>query len=363
MNPGRVWTQARKEWTLFRRDRLTVALAFVLPLATLLIFGLAIRLEAKNVAVAVQDLDRTPFSRAYVAGLGESITFAVVRPSADPLAALHAGRAKASVVIPPGTERLLRRGYDAPIGVYIDGTDVVNAELIRNGLEGLAAASVPGRRPPVSADVRVWFNPGRKESLFIVTGVIAIVLGVFPPLLSAIAMVRDKEEGTIVTAYASRLTAAEFIAGKALAYLGVATAEWCAVVAVAMLVWRLGFAGDPTPLLVTTPFYLLEAIMLGLFVGSRVSTQAAAVQGVGPVNAMLTILLSGFMYPVSNIPWPLSLISYVVPAHYYIEVTRDAYVRGTGWPGVWYAPLALAALILLFFAGAWQSMRRMQLSR
>jgi ABC-2 type transport system permease protein len=221
-----------------------------------------------------------------------------------------------------------------------------------------------GLRPEtnaITARVRIWFNPGRQESLYIVPGVFALAFWVFPSLLAAIAMVREKEKGTILQVYASSLSAAELLLGKALAYLAVGLGEALFILILGCLIFRLQFVGDPTPFILGTPLFLLTSVLFGLQIGVRTSNQNSAVQVVALVGFLSALLLSGFIYPLSNIPFPLSLLSHIVPARYYIEIGRDAFVRGTGWSGVWFAELALVLLACLLFNAARVGLKRMQL--
>jgi ABC-2 type transport system permease protein len=373
MKLKRVWAQCVKELSQFRRDRLTVALAFLLPFATLLIFGFAIRLETKNIALVVQDFDSSPLSRAYVERLYGTSQLKPVRWSRDwsrnNLArdAINQGKASAAVIIPPDFSRHLKEGKTSTVQVLIDGSDVANARVIKNSVRAtntffLKTEGFLPKQSLITARTRVWFNPGRQESLYMVPGVLAINLVLYPSILAAIAMVRDKEEGTIVQVYASSASATELLLGKGLAYLLIALSESVFLMLAAALIFGTRLAGDPTPLLVGTPLFLATSVMIGLFVGARSHSQSAAIQAVGATNALTAMLLSGFIYPISNIPWPLSLLANLVPVRYYIELTRDSFVRGTGWPGVWFVFPALAALGLVLFWGAWQKLQRMQFS-
>lgn len=366
----RVFSQCRKELNQFRRDRLTVALAFVLPLAVLLIYGYAIRLEAKNIPLSVQDFDNSPLSRTYVARLFATNQF-VPTPLADtdPTSSLDQGTAKATVVIPPDFERQIKARKPVTVQALVDGTDVNNARVIQNSLRattqfflrssGLAPEQAAS---PIHAQVRLWFNPGRREALYIVPGIFGVILWVFPSMLSSISLVREKEQGTIVQVYASDLSAAEWLLGKELAYLIVGLGEALVVMVVAMLLFGLRFQGDPTPLLVGLIIYLAAAVAFGLLVGARAGNQTGAVQGTAIAGFLTALLLSGFIYRLENIPFPLSLLSNVVPARYFIEITRDAFVRGTGWLGVWMAPLAIALIGGFFFQVATRILHRMQFS-
>ncbi len=365
----RILAQCRKELLQFRRDRLTLGLAFLLPLLTLLIFGFAIRLETKVIPIVVQDFDRSPLSAAYTDRLFATDQF---RPApwrgGDPVAdAIDRGLAKAAVIIPPEFSRRLKAGQPVEVQVLVDGTDTNNARVIRNGIQGTTAFFLSEKElltdpPPVQALTRLWFNPGRRESLYIVPGVYAVVLWIFPSLLAAIAMVKEKDKGTILQVYASGIRAPELLLGKALAYLLVGESMAVVVMGLGGLIFQLGFAGDPSPLLVGTTLYLAAAVLFGLLLGVRSANQNAAVQGVSLVGFLSALLLSGFIYPLSNIPPPLSLVSALIPARYFIVISRDAFVRGTGWAGVWLDVLMTLALAALLYVVTLRSLGSLQLA-
>ena len=366
----RVLSQALKELNQFRRDRLTVALAFVLPLAVLLIYGFAIRLEAKNIPLSIQDFDHSSLSRTYVERLFATNQFVPTPlPGPAPTSALDRGRAKATIIIPPDFERQIKRHQPVTVQALIDGTDVNNARVIQNSLRATThfflrtSDLVPEEaRSPIHPQVRLWFNPGRREAFYIVPGIFGVILWVFPSMLAAIALVREKEQGTLVQVYASDLSAVEWLLGKELAYLLVGLGEAVVVMTVATVLFGLRLQGDPTPLLVGLVIYLAAAVAFGLLVGARASNQTGAVQGTAIAGFLTALLLSGFIYRLENIPFPLSLLSKVIPARYFIVITRDAFVRGTGWVGVWYAPLAIALIGGFFFRTATRILHRMQFS-
>jgi ABC-2 type transport system permease protein len=365
----RIWSQCIKELAQFRRDRLTVALAILLPLATLFIFGFAIRLETKDIPVVIQDFDISPISRTYIARIAATNQ---LRPVPWPehknvATALDEGIARAAIIIPPDFDRQIAQRHTSTVQVLIDGTDANNARLIQNSIRAttnafLQQSGLQTSVPRIDAQTRLWFNPGRHESLYIVPGVFGVILWIYPSLLAAIAMVREKERGTILQVYASSLSATELLLGKGLAYFIVGIAEAAVVMLLGALIFGLQFAGDPTPLAVGTLVFLGSSVMFGLFVGVRASNQNAAVQGVATIGFLTALLLSGFIYPLNNIPFPLSWLSNIIPARYYIVVSRDAFVRGTGWVGVWWAVLIVAVLGTLLFNVARRILSRMQLS-
>ena len=366
----RVLSQCLKELNQFRRDRLTVALAFLLPLAVLLIYGYAIRLEADNIPLSVQDFDNSYLSRTYVERLFATNQF-VPTPmnGSNPEAVIDRGAAKATVVIPPDFAQKIKSHQSVTVQALVDGTDVNNARIIQNSLRattqfflrssGLVSETA---QSPIQARVRLWFNPGRKESLYIVPGIFGVILWVFPSMLAGIAMVREKEEGTIVQVYASDLSATEWLLGKELAYLIVGLGEALIVMVVAVVLFGLRFRGDPTTLLIGTVLYLAASVAFGLLVGARAANQTAAVQGTAIAGFLTALLLSGFIYRIENIPIPLSFLSNIIPARYYIEITRDAFVRGTGWISIWSAVLAIALIGGFLFRVATRILKRMQFS-
>jgi ABC-2 type transport system permease protein len=362
----RILSQCNKELAQFRRDRLTLALAFILPIMTLIIFGFAIRLEAKDIPLYVQDLDRTVLSQNYRDRLFATNLFTPVPWDGNPEVALDRGIARAVVLIPPDFSRQIKADKPVEIQAIVDGTDANNARVIRNGIKATTQSFLQSEKlipetAPITNATRLWFNPGRKESLYIVPGVYAVVLWIFPSLLSAIAMVREKEKKTILQVYASDLSAEELILGKSLAYLIVGIGMAIGVMGLGSLIFQLEFAGDPTPLFLGILLYLWSSVMFGLMLGARTSNQNSAVQGVSLVGFLTALLLSGFIYPLSNIPFPLSLISKIVPARYFIEITRDAFVRGIGWPGVWSSLVIIFLLGMGIFIVACKTLSRMQL--
>ncbi|MCF4970710.1 ABC transporter permease [Nostoc sp. CMAA1605] len=364
----RIIAQCVKEIAQFRRDRLTLALAFLLPFLTLIIFGFAIRLESKDIPLVVQDFNRTNLSQSYIERLYATNQFipkewSGINPTRD---AIDKGIAKAAVIIPPEFSRDIQAGRNTNVQILIDATDVNNARVIRGSIQRVTNFFMQehGLLPTTSTitpRLRLWFNPGRLESLYIVPGVYGVILWIFPSLLAAIAMVREKEKGTVLQIYASSISASELLLGKGLAYLLIAIAETLIVMILGSLVFQVGIVGNPITLIIGTLLFLMDSVFFGLLLGVRSSNQNAAVQGVSLIGFITSLLLSGFIYPLNNIPFPLSLAPNIIPARYYIDVTRDAFVRGIGFAGVWFDLIMLAVLGLFFFNVSRRILSRMQL--
>lgn len=366
-----ILVQATKEWQEFRRDRLSLALAFLLPLFSLLLFGYGIRLESKNIPIIVNDLDNTSLSREFVQRLYATNVFLPVlgTDGMSPTDAIDRSLAKAALMIPKGFTARIFEGKSSPVQVLIDGTDIANTQVVFNTIEAANLyflATLKESRSPgatlqmVVPQLRLWFNPGRKETLFIVPGAFGIILWMYPSLLTAVAASREKEQETIIRVYAANPNAFEFLLGKALVYFVVAICMAIIVMLAGTLLFGIRLVGDPTALMVATPLYVLTSVLFGLCLGTFASSQTTAVQATSTIGFFPCLLLSGFVYPISNIPFPLSLFSIIVPARYFVELSRDVFVRGTGWSAVWPVPLILLGFCCLLLAGSWLGVRRMQ---
>ena len=188
-----------------------------------------------------------------------------------------------------------------------------------------------------------------------------MAISMFPPLLATLAMAREGERKTILQVYVSNISAHEFLLGKVLAFMIVAVAEGALLMLYLFTLFGVRLAGDPTPLLVASLLYVFCVASFGTLVGAAIPNQAAAMQAVMFGGFLLVFMLSGLMFPLSNVPVGLRWISNFVWARYYIEVVRDAFLQGAGWPAVWWKVLAIGGIGSLFYGAAWRRMRRMQL--
>lgn len=364
----RILAQWRKEVAQFSRDRLALALALLLPVIQLLMMGQSLSFIVHDMPLVVQDLDGSPASRALIDDFRGSLTFRVVAWPTDraPEDALAANRARGVLIIPAHFSRDLARGAEAGVQLIVDGSDGNTAGLLAAHASGITAgfnASAGGRRPggQVAASVRYWYNPGRVSRKFYGPGIFVMALSMFPPLLASIAMAREAERKTILQVYVSNISAWEFLAGKILAFMTVAIAEALVLSVVLRFVFDLTFAGDPTPFLVATVFYVFTVAAFGTMIGAAAPNQVAAMQAVMLGGFLFTFLLSGLLFPLSNVPVQLRWLSYLVWARYYIEVVRDALLQGGGWPAVWWKVLVIGAIGAVFFGIAWRRMRPMRL--
>lgn len=363
----RVWAQMRKELVQVRRDRLALALLLLLPSGLLLLMTNAISLSVTDVPLVIQDQDGSPEARRLSEAFRASLSFRVVAApeGKKPEWILSASLARGVLVIPPHFGRNFRRGRLAEMQLLVDATDTNTARLVQGYAMRVVRAFETSQRGEAAGGLirpqtRLWFNPGRDPHKFYGPGIFVLGISMFPALLAALAASREGEQKTILQVYVSNISAGEFLLGKVFAFALIALVEWLVTVTVLMAVFGLRLAGDPTPLLAGTVLYALCVASFGVMVGTAIPSQAAAVQAVALGGFLLVFLLSGLIFPVENIPSGLRWISYLVWGRYYIEIVRDAFLRGGGWPAVWPGIVAIGLLASALFLLAWRRMRPMQ---
>ena len=363
----RILAQARKELTQIVRDWRTMLLALILPLILLMLLGNAISLSVTDMPIIVQDLDDSTSSRGLIDAFRASLTFRVISwpVNQQPVDALSSNSARAALIIPTHFERDLSRGVDSPVQIIVDASDANTARLVAGYANQIISAhnrqtAQTAIQAPVAADIRLWYNPGRSSKSFYGPGIFVLALSIFPPLLAALSMAKEEDQQTILQVYVSNIPAAEFLFGKVLAFMAVALAETIVMMVLLFTYFGLSFAGDPTPFLVATVLYAFCVASFGTMIGSTIPNQAAAMQAVALGGFLFVFLLSGLIYPIENIPGSLRWLSNFVWGRYYIEVVRDAFLQGGGWPAVWYKTLIIGVIGLVFFLLAWVGKRRMQ---
>ena len=365
----RVIAQTRKELTQLLRDRLALALALVLPIFQLMLMGSSLSLIVRDLPLIVQDLDDSPGSREFIDAFRGSLTFRIVPWPTDesPERAFADNSARGVLVIPRNFGRDLVRGIDAPVQMLVDGSDANTSRLVAGYAGGVARAfnvshSAGAARPPaVRTAIRFWYNPGLSSKKFYGPGVFVMALSMFPPLLATLAMAREGERKTILQVYVSSISAHEFLLGKIIAFMFVAFAEALLLLVFLFTMFGVQLAGDPTPFLVATLLYAFCVASFGTMIGAAIPNQAAAMQAVMFGGFLLVFMLSGLIFPLANVPGGLRWLSNLVWSRYYIEVVRDVFLQGGGWPATWYKVAAIGAIGSLFYTASWRRMRRMQL--
>ena len=364
----KILAQAMKEFKLFRRDKLLIVLAVLMPIVMMLLAGGTASLRLRNVPLLVYDYDNTALSRTYVESYGAALTFRLVprEPSESPERALNRWRGRAALIIPQNFERDARRGAEPVVQLLIDATDSNAATALGNYAEVLNTSFAqksglsPIPRKTVSLAQRLWYNPGLSNPIYFGTGAMGLMLILFPALLGALATAKEYEVGTIIQAYASSLSAVQWILGKALLYVVVGLVEFVICFVLGLLAFEYRFPTDPSVLLIATILYLMAGVFFGMMMGNANGTQSAAIQGVQMGSFLLSLLLSGYLFSVRNIPVQLRWISSLLPATYYIQTVRNSILRDVGWGTSFLPVVALLLLALGYFVLNVIQMRKMQ---
>ncbi|MBW6392458.1 ABC transporter permease [Billgrantia antri] len=354
MNPKRIAAVATKEAKEVLRDPITVGVALIMPLVMLLLFGYAITLDVDDIPMGVLDQDRTPTSRQLSEAFTASETFRLERELSDPQAmerALQHGEIRLALVIPPGFERALARHEPSPVQLLVDGIYSATATLV--GGHALAITGSFGHAAPSSAlhlETRVWYNPSLSSVHTVVPGLYAVILMAFPPLLTALALVREKESGTIAQIYASPLSSVEFLAGKLMPYAIIAFVQMAMVIGVGFLWFGVPFRGSVAFLLAISLLYVLCTLGIGLLVSAVTHTQLVALLAVLIVTLMPSLLFSGMLFPIFTMPYVVQLYTLAFPGRYFVDISRGVVLKGVGLEVLWPSIAIVAVYTLLVFA-------------
>jgi ABC-2 type transport system permease protein len=304
----RILAQAQKELIQLLRDRLAVMLALLLPVILLLLQTTAISLTVSDLPIIVQDLDQSQASQKLVDAFRQALSFHVTSWPTDkqPEEAFASNRARGALIIPEDYGRRIARGEDATVQILIDASDENTAQIISGDATQIVNAynaenSGATRPQPVSAAIRLWYNPSRSSQKFYGPGIYVMAMSLFPPLLATLAMSKEGEQKTILQVYVSNISAHEFLLGKIAAFMVVATAEALIMMAILFAGFGLRFAGDPTPFLVATLLYMFTVTTFGNMIGAAIPSQVAAMQAVALSGFLLVYMLSGSAgFPTSS---------------------------------------------------------------
>lgn len=362
MKLRRLLAFARKEVIEISRDRFTIGVALFMPVMMLFLFVYGITLDVENAPLMVIDHDKSAASRELQARFVNSGYFMLKAAPQDERAAEHAlmrGETRAALFIPKGFAQRLGRGDGAPVQLVVDGTYASTAAILSAYGRAILYAFPGELRLPVQPEVRVWYNPQLRSRNFIVPGLFAVILMAFPPLLTALAVSREKELGTIAQIYASPLTRGEFIAGKLLPYAGIAFLELLIVVVGGLIWFQVPVRGNLPLLLAVGLLYVVCTVSIGLLVSTLVRTQLAAMLTALIVTLMPAFLFSGFVYPIFTMPAAFQIYASAFPTRYFLEFSRGVVLRGAGLRELWPNVAVLAAYTVVVFAiAAWRFRKR-----
>lgn len=370
MNPGRLRGLIWKESLQILRDPSALAIAFVLPLFLLLLFGYGVSLNAEHVPVGVVAEHPNPQTDPFVATLRRSRYFDVhTLPS---LAAARTAMARRDI----GSFVWLRGDFarqilvDGPatIGVALNGVDANTARLVEGyltqswqiwlaqmGHEQAGAAALP-----VGLQTRIWFNPALRSRDYLVPGLIAVIMTLIGALLTALVVAREWERGTMEALMASPVTMAEILVGKLLPYFVLGMGGMALSVALAVFLFAVPLQGSVLVLTAVSALFLLVALGMGLLISSLARNQFVAGQIAIVVTFLPAFILSGFIFDIRSMPAPIQFITHILPARYFVSSLQTIFLAGDVWAVV-LPDMAALALMAAFFLGVtlWRSHKRL----
>lgn len=353
MSPRRVAAVIGKETKEVARDPITVWIALLMPLVMLFIFGYAISLDVEDVALGILNQDRTPASRALADEFVQSDAFreaATFTRLGEVEAALQRGAVKTALVIPPGFQARLERGEVAEVQLLVDGTHPATAGLTGAYAETIAFGFGGPAVPAIQVETRVWYNPALRSVNFVVPGLFGVILMAFPPLLTALAITREKETGSIEQIFASPLTSGEFLLGKLVPYGLIAFIQIVMVMVVGFLWFAVPLRGSLALLLGAGLIYVFTTVGIGLLVSTVTRSQLAAMLLALIITLMPSLLFSGFLFPIFTMAYFTQLYARILPAAYFVDLSRGVVLRGAGLPELWPSVALLLVYTLVVFA-------------
>ena len=355
----------RKEFIQALREPRMRVLLFVPPILQSIIFGFAVNLDVDHARIAWMDMDRTPASRDLRERFEGSGRFDVVALPANEVEVqklLDASKAQAVIRVLPGFARDLKRGRPTELQILVDGTNSNTASLISSYAGGIVAdfsalmiveqrgqkamargatGPVNGGAPQIVARSRVWFNPDLYSRNYFVPGVIANIIMMVTLMLTALAIVREKEIGTMEQLMVTPVRPLELMLGKTLPFAVVGLLDVAAVSAVALLLFHIPFRGSPLLLIGCALLFLMTSLGAGLFLSTVSHTQQQAML-MSFFFSTPAFMLSGFAFPIRNMPVVVQYLTYLNPLRYFIEIVRGLFLKGVGVSVLWPQMVCLA---------------------
>ncbi len=357
----------RKEFIQIVRDPRTLMLIIVMPIVQLFLLGYAATTDVKNISLAVWDQSQTPQSRALLDAFRSADYFHIsyaVGSQDEYRALIERGRVRAALIVPPDYATRLAQG-DAQVSIVLDGSDatVGGTALSAARLIGQAFAThvlsqqtaLTGRSlsftPPVEVRTQVWYNPDLISAYFNIPGVIGMILSFITALLTATAVVRERERGTIEQLIVTPIRPWELVTGKVLPYVILAFVDVLEVLIIGHWWFGVPIRGDLALILILSGLFALSSLGIGLFASTIANTQQEAI-----LTVMMTILpsifLSGFFFPIDAMPKFLQVISYIIPLRYYLVIIRALLLKGVGASALQGEILALSLFAVLITVAA-----------
>lgn len=340
MFDSRIIHMVRKEFRQTLRDPRMLRIAIIMPVIQLLMFGYIASTDIRNVRTAVIDRDMSPSSRAYVKVLENTGKFTVtdyVQSEEQMTQLLDGGRVGLALQIPKGFEKDIASKKPVDIAAVIDGSNSVNATIIL-GYVSQANSSYLHPRPAYTMETRVWYNPDLKSKYFMVPAILSMVLMMISMTLTAFAVVKEKEKGTIEQLIVTPLKPHEMILGKMIPPILIVMIDVLAVFLVAVFWFGVPMRGSVITLMLLGAVFMTSGLGLGMFLSTISKNQRQAIMTTSMIMAP-QFILSGFVFPIASMPVIIQWLTNMIPLRYFLVIVRGIFLKGNGmfylWPEVW----------------------------
>ncbi|KRH78250.1 inner membrane transport permease YbhS [Ferrovum sp. JA12] len=364
MNRQRLQALIHKEFIQIVRDPSAIAIAFILPIVLLFIFGYGVSLDAHHIPIAVVVEQNNHETSDFIAGLNQSLYFTPLTFNNinDAQQAIIDHRVHGILWLRHDFSRLLLNGGVAPVSILINGTDANNAHLISGYLAGVwqtwlthyAQRHAQLLTVPVSVESRIWFNASLRSRDYLVPGLIAVIMTLIGALLTALVVAREWERGTMEALMASPVTMSEMLLGKLIPYFIMGMGGMLLSVALAVWLFSVPLVGSLALLLLFSALFLLVALGMGLFISSIAKNQFVAGQIAIIVTFLPAFILSGFIFDIHSMPPVIQAITHIVAARYYVAILQTLFLSGNVWPILITNGLALLLMAMFFLGITWK---------
>ncbi len=373
----RILRVVKKEFLQLRRDKRMFGMLFVAPVLQLILLGYAATVDVKNIPIVICDLDNTKESRELLSHFTSSGYFTTVAYIDDVNQVdyyLKSGKAGMAIIVPVHFGRDLQAGRTPQLAVIADGSDSNTSGIGLSYASTIAlnyARNIVVKRaesynliknandlPQVVAQTRAWYNPDLESVNFMVPAVLVMVLMVITLTITSLAIVKEKENGTIEQIVVTPLHDLEFILGKMIPFILIGMVEVLLVLFVSVYVFHVPLRGNVITLLVLSLLFIMVALGLGLLVSSISKTQQQATMTAQFFVMMPMLILSGFIFPIENMPRLFQYITYLIPVRYFMEIVRGIFLKGDGFADLWPQTLALFAIGVVVLSMSVYTFRR-----
>jgi ABC-2 type transport system permease protein len=330
---------ALKEMRQIGRDRRTLLILLFVPAFFLFVYGYALNFDIRHISLAVRDDDRSTVSRDLISAFVQSGYFDLVQTVASPREVdevIDRHEARAVLVIPARFGADAAAGRPVKVQVLINGDNANTATTVigyaNNILRTVGIELAPGAvvtRTLLATEPRIWYNPELRSTLFLVPGLIAYIAMIAAVASTALSIVREKEAGTMEQVRMAPIDTLSFVIGKTIPYFVISLASAGLIVLAAMVLFGLPMRGNWLTLLVALSLFLVGALGTGLLISTIADTQQVAFQIALLVSLLPTIMLSGFIFPISSMPYALQLVTHIVPARYFLIALRGIVLKGS----------------------------------